>query len=134
MEIVGVVVLVVILLVGLLAYRQRKIKRAAEVADIVRRANNLQQMAETRRFYTPESPDPKPDLEYCNVSHKRGEEIYQVDLFDSDGLQLSRSGLSKSEVKALLEDGNWELIAQELSQKVGETGTIIYQHMRRKSN
>lgn len=131
MEIVGVVVVVVILLVGLLAYRQRKIKRAAEVADIVRRANNLQQMAEMRRFYTPESPDPNPDLEYCNAFQKDGTTSYDLKIFDSGGLQSTRAELTEDELQRFLKDGGWQLIAQNFS---SQAGGMTQQFMRRKSN
>ncbi|CAG1773275.1 hypothetical protein BAC2_03839 [uncultured bacterium] len=105
-----------------------------ERRDLIERITRIKEMSETRQFFTPDNLDPSPDLEYCTVSRKQWEETYQVDRFDNIGLQSSRSDLSKSEVQAFLEDGNWELIAQSLTQKVGEGAVITRQYSRPKVN
>lgn len=131
MEIAGVVAaVVVIVVVGLWAYRRGKTKGAAEVTDIVRRANKLKQMAETRRFYTPESPDPNPDLEYCNAFQKDGTTRYDLKIFDSGGLQSTRAELTGDELQRFLKDGGWQLIAQNFS---SQAGGMTPQFMRRKA-
>lgn len=131
MEIVGVVAAVVIILVGFWAYRRGKTKGADEVTDMVRRVNNLKQMAETRRFYTPESPDPNPDLEYCNAFQKDGSTTYDLKIFDSGGLQSTRAELTGDELQRFLKDGGWQLIAQNFS---SQAGGMTQQFMRRKSS
>lgn len=101
--------------------------------DHDRWSNHLSEMNDTRQFLSPQNLDPSPDLEYCHVSRRHGDERYQVNYFDGSGLQSSNSGLSKSEVQAMIDEGGWELIAQELTQHAHEGAVITRQYSRPKA-
>lgn len=126
---IGIVIIVVVIIVGLFAYNRGRKQGAAEVTSMVSRVQNLQKMAETRRFFTPENPDPNPDFEYCNAFQKRDTSSFDLTFFDHTGLQSTRNGLTTEEMQALVKAERWQMIAQTYST---DAGGSTYQYVRRK--
>lgn len=133
MEIFIVIIVILIFLVIPYVYKRGKQQGGQELADIARRVENMKQMAETRRFFTPDDPDPNPNFEYCNASQQPETNTYDLILFDHRGLQSARPDLAESEFQRFIREGGWQVVAQEYSGKAGQPVTLKLQYSRPKN-
>ncbi len=126
MEIV-VVLLIIAFVVGTYYFRTR-----LERSEIVKRAQSMQQMAQTRKFYMPDDPDLDSTVEYLNLAIADEETGYRMVVFRKEGIIQQKDQISETEKDQMVIQGNWRHMADRYL-VIGGKSTRMSQYERSSS-
>jgi hypothetical protein len=106
MELISILIILVLLAAGFYVWPRFRL-----LIQLVSRVRNMQKMADTRRFETPDSPTLKPNIEYCNAWCENGKEVYELTLFDLDGIHDDKPTIPADELDAYMKANGWRQTA-----------------------
>jgi hypothetical protein len=120
-----------VLAIVFVAIIQPQMEQADEEADLLGRIEDLEARANagSGEFFRPDSPNLDPALEYMNASATLGENVYDITIFDAEGIIEERKSVQSKDLDNLAEEQGWSQTMYHYSSDIGQKELLF---MRRK--